>query len=106
MMTEPEALTFEAALARLEMVVSRLESGELTLSESLQTFEEGIRLSRLCTQRLDQAEARVEMLVRNADGGYTTDPFPLQGTGAERRQGGVGPEGLGVQSALPERLKL
>jgi exodeoxyribonuclease VII small subunit len=83
MTTETEALTFEAALAQLEVVVSRLESGELSLSESLQTFEEGIHLSRLCTQRLDQAEARVEMLVRSADGGYRAEPFGLRGEGGE-----------------------
>ena len=47
MTTEPAVLNFEVALARLESVVSRLESGELTLSESLRTFEEGVGLSRV-----------------------------------------------------------
>jgi exodeoxyribonuclease VII small subunit len=75
--TEPEAFNFEAALARLESVVARLESGELTLSESLQTFEEGIHLSRQCSQRLDQAEARIELLIQHVDGEFATEPFPL-----------------------------
>src|SRR5204863_5551738 len=63
MITEPEVLNFEAALARLETVVARLESGELTLAESLRTFEEGVYLSRQCAERLDQAEARIELLI-------------------------------------------
>ncbi len=81
MTTEPETLSFEAALARLELVVTRLESGELTLGESLQAFEEGVRLSRQCTERLDQAEARVEMLVSGIDGKLATEPFPLLSEG-------------------------
>ena len=82
MTTEPEILSFETALARLELVVSRLESGELTLGESLQAFEEGVRLSRQCTERLDQAEARIEMLVSRADGELATEPFSLTAGGA------------------------
>jgi exodeoxyribonuclease VII small subunit len=75
MTTEPEILSFEAALSRLETVVARLESGDLTLAESLRTFEEGITLSRQCAERLDHAEARIELLIRAADGGLTTEPF-------------------------------
>ena len=67
------------ALARLEAVVTRLESGELTLSESLRTFEEGISLSRQCAERLDQAEARIELLIRSADGEFATERFSLVG---------------------------
>jgi exodeoxyribonuclease VII small subunit len=81
MTTEPEVMNFEAALSRLETVVSRLESGELTLAESLCTFEEGISLSRQCTERLDQAEARIEVLIRTADGETATEPFPRMGDG-------------------------
>jgi exodeoxyribonuclease VII small subunit len=81
MTTEPDVTNFEAALSRLEAVVSRLESGKLTLAESLRTFEEGISLSRQCTERLDQAEARIEVLIRIADGGAVTEPFPQAGDG-------------------------
>lgn len=81
MTTEPELLNFEAALSRLEAVVSRLESGELTLADSLRTFEEGIALSRQCTERLDQAEARIEVLIRAAEGEIVTEPFPRMGDG-------------------------
>lgn len=75
MITEPEVLNFEVALARLETVVARLESGELTLAESLRTFEEGVHLSRQCAERLDHAEARIEVLIRTADGEFAAEPF-------------------------------
>jgi len=81
MITEPEVLNFEAALARLETMVARLESGELTLAESLRTFEEGVYLSRQCAERLDHAEARIELLIRTADGELTTEPFARVGDG-------------------------
>ena len=85
MTTEPEVMNFEVALARLESVVSRLESGDLTLSESLRTFEEGVGLSRQCAERLDQVEARIELLIRTADGSYITEPFALSEDGEERK---------------------
>lgn len=63
---------FEAVLARLGAVVERLEKGDLPLEESLAVFEEGIRLSRLGAQRLDEAERRVELLL---DEGAKTRPL-------------------------------
>jgi exodeoxyribonuclease VII small subunit len=72
---------FEVALSRLEEVVSRLESGELTLAESLRTFEEGVDLSRQCAERLNQVEARIEYLIRTADGAYAAEPFSLASDG-------------------------
>ena len=50
---------FEDALSKLEKVVSQLEKGDISLEDSLKLFEEGIRLSRLCNQKLDEAEKRV-----------------------------------------------
>lgn len=81
MTTEPEVLNFEGALARLEAVVARLESGDLTLAESLRAFEEGISLSRQCAERLDHAETRIELLIRAADGEFAAEPFPLGSDG-------------------------
>lgn len=81
MITEPELLNFEVALARLEAVVARLESGDLTLAESLRTFEEGVSLSRQCAERLDQAEARLEVLIRTVDGEWAAEPFTAGGDG-------------------------
>jgi exodeoxyribonuclease VII small subunit len=79
MTSEPDLLDFEAALSRLEAVVSSLESGELTLAESLRAFEEGISLSRRCAERLDQAEARIELLIRTTEGELATEPFSRAG---------------------------
>lgn len=57
-----EELTFEQAYARLETIVTQLESGELTLEESVVLYEEGQRLARTCGQMLDSAELRVRQL--------------------------------------------
>lgn len=84
MITEPEVLNFEAALARLETVVARLESGDLTLAESLRSFEEGVSLSRQCAERLDQAEARIEVLIRTADGEFAAEQIAVGGDGPPR----------------------
>jgi exodeoxyribonuclease VII small subunit len=62
-------------LSRLEALVARLEAGELSLEEALQAFEEGVRLTRLCTGRLEDAERRVHLLTRRADGSEQEVPF-------------------------------
>jgi len=66
---------FEKALSRLEGIVSKLEGGELDLEESLKLFEEGIRLSHFCTQKLDEAEKKVEILLRDREGVLKSHPF-------------------------------
>ena len=58
---------FEEALGRLEDIVKRMEAGDMTLEESLKAFEEGIKLARLCSRKLDEAERRVEVLIRQED---------------------------------------
>ena len=68
-------LKFEAALDRLEEIVKRLEDGDMPLEESLRLFEEGVKLSRLCDQKLQAAERRIEILVKDQEGGATTLPF-------------------------------
>ena len=65
---------FEEALERLEEIVRRMEAGEMTLEESLKAFEEGIKLSRLCTKKLDEADRRVELLLRE-EGKLVARPF-------------------------------
>jgi exodeoxyribonuclease VII small subunit len=60
--------SFEAALQKLEEIVQKLEKGELPLEESLKLYEEGIRLSRLCHGKLEEAEGRIEQLVKDARG--------------------------------------
>ncbi|MBI5479281.1 MAG: exodeoxyribonuclease VII small subunit [Deltaproteobacteria bacterium] len=66
---------FDAVLERLRGVVDRLETGSLTLEESLKVFEEGVRLSRRGAQILETAEKRVEVLLQSEDGSPTTAPF-------------------------------
>jgi len=60
--------TFEQALQQLEQIVQKLEKGELPLEESLKLYEEGIRLSRLCHGKLEEAEGRIEALLKDARG--------------------------------------
>jgi exodeoxyribonuclease VII small subunit len=66
---------FEDALNKLEKIVSKLEDGDLPLEESLRLFEEGIRLSRLCNQKLDEVEKRVEILIKDREGRLKTESF-------------------------------
>ena len=66
---------FEDALSKLEKIVSRLEEGEIPLEESLKLFEEGIRLSRFCNQKLDEAEKKVEILLKGKNGLLKAHPF-------------------------------
>ena len=63
-----DELTFEQALERLERLVERLEAGELTLAQSLEAFEEGMKLARRCNEQLTMAETRV-LLLQEATGG-------------------------------------
>jgi exodeoxyribonuclease VII small subunit len=63
-----EALPFESALARLEQIVDRLEGGELTLEQALESFEQGVSLSRRCAEELARAERRIEVLVQRGEG--------------------------------------
>jgi len=66
---------FEAALARLEEIVSSLESGELGLEQSLKLFEEGVKLARVCNTRLEEAERKVEILLKDKSGKITAKSF-------------------------------
>lgn len=60
--------TFEEALKKLENVVAKLESGEIMLEESIRLFEEGMKLSSLCQKRLDDADRKIETLLRQPGG--------------------------------------
>ncbi len=60
--------TFEEALKSLENVVAKLESGEIRLEESIRLFEEGMKLSSLCQKRLDDADKKIETLLRKPGG--------------------------------------
>ena len=66
---------FEASLKKLEEIVTRLEAGSLSLEDSLKAFEEGVKHSAFCSSRLDEAERRVEILLKQKDGSLKREPF-------------------------------
>ena len=66
---------FESALKSLEDIVVQLEAGDLTLDRALELFEEGVKISRFCNAKLEEAERKVEMLTRAADGTMKEVPF-------------------------------
>jgi len=70
---------FEDAMRELEDIVKRLESGDLPLEESLKIFEKGVALSRFCFNKLEEAEKRVSMLIKD-EGGMKREPFDYEAT--------------------------
>jgi exodeoxyribonuclease VII small subunit len=66
---------FESALARLEEIVKKLEKGDLPLEQSLKLFEEGVKLARVCNKRLEEAERKVEILLKDKEGKLAPKPF-------------------------------
>lgn len=61
-------ITFEDALEELEAIASKLESGELTLDQSIQYYERGVELARFCREKLEEAERKIEVLQKQPDG--------------------------------------
>ncbi|MDP3940421.1 MAG: exodeoxyribonuclease VII small subunit [Deltaproteobacteria bacterium] len=68
-------IPFEEALKKLEETVESLEDGEIALEDALKLYEEGVRLARLCTKKLDEAERKIEILSRDTEGKVTARPF-------------------------------
>jgi exodeoxyribonuclease VII small subunit len=66
---------FETSLARLDEIVQELEKGELPLEQSLKLFEEGVKLARICSVRLEEAERKVDILLKDKAGIITRKPF-------------------------------
>jgi exodeoxyribonuclease VII small subunit len=79
---EAKSKSFETQLASLEQIVRELERGDLPLEESLKLFEEGVRLSRECQERLNQAERRIEVLLRDSEGRPVLSAFDEEGAAA------------------------
>lgn len=74
-MSNAKPKNFETSLEELERIVRELEQGELTLEKSLELFEQGVKLSRECQERLNQAERRIEILMRDNQGRAVVRPF-------------------------------
>lgn len=69
-------VSFEKSLKQLETIVQELEGGELPLERALKKFEEGMRLSKLCSAKLDDTEHRVALLMKDSEGVVFEKPFP------------------------------
>jgi exodeoxyribonuclease VII small subunit len=67
--------TFEESLRKLEVIVDQLEKGDLALEDSLKLFEEGVGLSAACKKELDEAEGKVQILIKQRDGSLKAEPF-------------------------------
>jgi exodeoxyribonuclease VII small subunit len=72
---EMKVKDFESALKSLEHIVVQLEAGDLTLDRALELFEEGVRISCFCSSKLEEAERKVEVLIKTADGTMKEEPF-------------------------------
>lgn len=72
---DPSNKKFETALEELEQVVEQLESGELSLEDALTAFEKGVRLVKICNQKLNEVEKKIEVLVKDKEGKLQLKPF-------------------------------
>ena len=71
-------IRFEKAIQRLEKIVDDLEKGEMDIDKSLEIFEEGIKMSRVCSKKLNEAEAKIEKLTKDQKGELITELFPVE----------------------------
>ena len=70
--------TFEQSMKQLEQIVVGLESGELTLEQAIKKFEEGMELSKFCSQKLEETERKITLLMQNSAGQAVEKPFPAE----------------------------
>ena len=71
-------LTFEQAIQQLEKIVGDMETAELPLEDVIKKYEEGTRLVRFCSQKLEEAEKKIEILGKKSDGTVTLEPFEAE----------------------------
>jgi exodeoxyribonuclease VII small subunit len=67
--------TFEQSLKQLERIVQELEDGDLPLEKAIKKFEEGVELTKFCSQKLDETEKKISILLKNAEGQIAEKPF-------------------------------
>lgn len=75
--------TFEQSMKQLEQIVAELESGDLPLEQALKKFEEGMELSRFCSQKLEETERKITLLMQNGSGRTVEKPFPVAENGEQ-----------------------
>ncbi len=68
-------ISFEKSLKQLEQIVQELESGNLPLEKAMKKFEEGVKLSKYCSEKLDETEKKISVLLRDNKGDMTEEPF-------------------------------
>ncbi len=73
-MNTPDTPSFERAFSRLEEILDKMNSGSLTLDESILLYEEADKLIQFCSQKLTQAETKIEMLIKNREGDVALNP--------------------------------
>ncbi len=71
-------IKFETAMKKLEKIVEELEKGELDIDKSLEIFEEGIKMSRVCSKKLTEAEQKIEKLTKGENGQLVAELFPTE----------------------------
>jgi len=76
-------IKFEKAMQRLEQIVEELERGDADIDKSLEMFEEGIKMSRICSKKLSEAEKKIEKLTRNEKGELVAELFPVEDNAEE-----------------------
>ncbi len=74
---EESPMGFEAALKRLETIVEEMESGETDLDTMIASFEEGQKLVKFCTAKLNEVEKKIEKIVTDGNGGVSVEPLSL-----------------------------
>lgn len=87
-------IKFEDALKKLEDIVNELEHGDLSLDDSLSKYEEGVKLSIVCTKKLEAAKQKIELLVNAKDGSFSLEPF-----------NGEGLDGIAIKKGRTKRSK-
>lgn len=73
-----DEIKFEQAISELEEIVKELEDGNLSLDESLEVFQKGIALSKLCNKQLDEAERKIELLTKDKDGNLNLQAMEIE----------------------------
>ena len=69
--------SFEKAMQRLEEITQNLENGDLSLEDSIDVFEEGMKLAKFCSKKLEEAEKKVTKLVKEGEGKFSQQPFDM-----------------------------
>jgi len=75
--------TFEQAIKQLEQIVQDLESGDMPLEKAVKIFEEGIQLSKFCSEKLDETEKRITILMQDSNGELSEAPFAGENAGLD-----------------------